>query len=300
MPAGDDRGDVVVKRSPARPRMRNHAPMGVEVRATEDPALVLDEAGDFLASDPVRHNVILTILHTRRAFPQAGRYWTANVDGDTAGVVLQSPVDFVATVTPMGSEAVRAVVDAIVESGIALPGVNGEAATAACFAGHWSERTRRAARPWQGQRIYEVENVTPVVSSSGESRRAKTEDRDLLIAWYQAFQADIGESPRDVTAVVERRLSAGHLWIWDDHGPVALAGLSDPMADVVRVGPVYTPPERRNCGYATSLVATVSRGVRCGGHRCILYTDLGNPTSNSIYRAVGYRAVAEALRYSFD
>ena len=34
--------------------------------------------------------------------------------------------------------------------------------------------------------------------------------------------------------------------------------------------------------------------------RCILYTDLANSTSNSIYRAIGYRAVAEALKYDFE
>ena len=34
-------------------------------------------------------------------------------------------------------------------------------------------------------------------------------------------------------------------------------------------------------------------------HRFNLYTDLGNPTSNSVYRRIGYRAVAEGLRYRF-
>jgi predicted GNAT family acetyltransferase len=46
-------------------------------------------------------------------------------------------------------------------------------------------------------------------------------------------------------------------------------------------------------------VAGVSERVLYAGLRCILYTDLGNPTSNSIYRSVGYQAVAEALRYRF-
>jgi predicted GNAT family acetyltransferase len=32
----------------------------------------------------------------------------------------------------------------------------------------------------------------------------------------------------------------------------------------------------------------------------MLYTDLANPTSNSIYRRIGYRAVAEVLRYGFE
>lgn len=79
-----------------------------------------------------------------------------------------------------------------------------------------------------------------------------------------------------------------------------MAGLSEPVSGVARVGPVYTPTERRNSGYTSALVAGVSRGIRTTGQRCMLYTDLANPTSNSIYRALGYRAVAEALRYAFD
>ena len=65
-----------------------------------------------------------------------------------------------------------------------------------------------------------------------------------------------------------------------------MAARSDPVFAVLRVGPVYTPPGHRNCGYASALVATVSSAVRTKGQRCILYTDLGNPTSNAIYRAI--------------
>ncbi len=274
--------------------------MSTEVRATEDPALVLEQAGTFLAGDPVGNSVILTLLHTRVAFPQPGGYWIVDLDGEVAGVVLQSPLGSGATVTPMDSEAARAVVDAIIAGGTNLPGVSGEAATAARFAGHWSERARCAVRPRQGQRIYEVEHVTPVVAARGKIRRATGDDRDLLVVWYLAFHADIGEAPIDVAPIVERRLSAGHLWIWEGDRSVALAGLSDPVTGVVRIGPVYTPPEHRGHGYASSLVATASIAVRRGGNRCILYTDLANPTSNSIYRALGFRAVSEVLRYSFD
>ena len=51
----------------------------------------------------------------------------------------------------MPLDAVTAVVD-----GIQLPGVSGEAGTAAAFAGHWAERTRSPARPVAGQRILEA------------------------------------------------------------------------------------------------------------------------------------------------
>ena len=274
--------------------------MTATVQATDDPQRVLDEAGAFLASDPVRHNVILSLLHARIAHHEDGRYWIASVGGRAVGVVFQSPVHFTATVTPMPSEVVKTVVDAIVDQGVYLPGVSGEAATAARFAGHWTERHKVAGRPVRGERIYEIEAVVPDARGSGRLRSPVNGDRPFLVASFGNFQAEIGESAVGMESMVDRRLDAGQLWIWDADGPVATAGLSAPVAGVVRVGPVYTPPAARNRGYGSALVAAISRATLAAGHRCILYTDLSNPTSNSIYRAVGYRAVTEALKYDFD
>ena len=274
--------------------------MAAEVETRSDPAGVLEDAGRFLELDPVRHNVILTLLHARASHPEPGRYWIVRVDGGVTGVVFQSPLSFVATVTPMLPDAAIAAVEAIVDQGVLLPGVTGEAATAARFAGHWAERTRSPARPVQGQRIYEVERAIAARPVTGQLRPAVDDDRELLVEWERAYQAEAGDAPSDAVEVVERRLGAGHLWVWDDGAPVAMAGLSLAVAGVVRIGPVYTAGEHRRRGYASALVAALSRGTLAEGLRCILYTDLANPTSNAIYRAIGYRAVAEVLRYRFD
>ena len=274
------------------------ASMSITVHTSDDPAAVLDVAGTFLASDPVQHNLILTLLQMRVAHPEAGRYWMAVDEHDVIGVVFQSPLDYHATLTPMSRDAVRAVVDVIADEGVELPGVSGEAATAANFAGAWSERTRVPARPTLGQRLYEL---TAVVDqpARGALRQATDEDLEFLVESLVAFVAEIGDPPGGSESVVARRLAAGQLWIWDDAAAVSMCGLSVPAEGVVRVGPVYTPPELRGRGYASAMVATVSADVRAAGHRCILYTDLDNPTSNSIYRAIGYRAVAECLTYKF-
>src|SRR5215211_7891872 len=108
--------------------------MAVKVTFGDDPARVLAEAGAFLASEPVLHNVILTLLHERAAHREPGRYWVAT-DGDTVvGVVFHSPLTFAANLTTMEPEVVAVMVDEISDAGVALPGVIGEAATAARFA----------------------------------------------------------------------------------------------------------------------------------------------------------------------
>lgn len=274
--------------------------MAIEVAFSKDPARVLTEARAFLASEPVHHNVILTLLRERVAHYEPGRYWVAT-DGDAVvGVVFQSPLNFAANLTPMDPEVVAVMVDAISDAAIALPGVIGEAATAARFAGQWTERHKSAALPFQGQRLYELLEVRERTAVGGHLRKAVAADRDLVIAWMRRFQADIGEPGSDPAPVVDRRLPTGRFWLWDDGEPVSLTANSEPVEGVVRVQAAYTPPERRNRGYAGTCVGELSERIRHGGHRCILYTDLGNPISNSVFRRIGYRAVAEALRYRFE
>jgi uncharacterized protein len=275
--------------------------MEFRVLFSEDPGFVLRSAEEFLSSEPVLHNLILSILHARVAQGDPGRYWIAFHGEKAVGVVVQSPLDFPATLTPMESRAALAIVDAIAASGVTLPGVNGEAATAASFAGQWGERCKSAATPFQGMRLYELLELGEVPRTEGELRQAGLSDRGLMIPWTRAFQNEIGESANDTELRVDRGLAAGQLWVWDQNGETTSMAVSrEPVQSVVRLSGVYTPPEKRKHGYAAACVHALSKHLRAGGYRCILYTDLGNPTSNSIYRRIGYRTVAEALRYRFD
>jgi len=268
----------------------------MDVLATDDPRVVLERAGAWLAGDPIRNNVLLTLLNARVALPLPGRYWV--VGAEPAGVVFQSPTTFFCLVSAMPGECIEAAVGAIAGADVALPGVNGEAGTAAMFAGAWTETTKSSARPLQGQRIYEVREVVEPRGVPGRFRPATIDDEGLLVEWIGAFLADIGDVG-DASAIVAHRLPLGHFWLWDDGAAVSVAALSKPTSGVVRVQHVYTPETLRGRGYASGCVAALS--TRALQHsRCILYTDLANATSNSVYRSIGYRAVAEVLRYRFD
>jgi hypothetical protein len=275
--------------------------MEFRVLFSEDPGYVLQSAEEFLSSEPVLHNLILSILHARVAQGDPGRYWIAFHGEKAVGVAVQSPLDYPATLTPMESRSVLAIVDAIAEAGVTLNGVNGDAATAASFAGQWGERRKSAATPFQGMRLYELLELGEVPGTEGQLRRAGPSDRNLMIQWTRAFQNEIGESISDTEIRVDRGLAAGQLWVWDQSGETTSMAVSrEPVQGVVRLSGVYTPAEKRKHGYAAACVHALSTRLRVSGYRCILYTDLANPTSNSIYRRIGYRAVAEALRYRFD
>jgi ribosomal protein S18 acetylase RimI-like enzyme len=274
--------------------------MGIRVTFSDDPARVLTIAGGFLVSQPVLHNLVLSLLHARVAYREPGRYWVVARREKIVGVVFQSPLTFAATLTPMEPEVTVATVNAVADAGVALPGVHGEAATAAAFAGHWTERCKSAAVPTQGLRIYEFLEPIDGTRMEGRLRKAAPEDHTLVARWTRAFHEEVHQPLSDPDAVVGRWISAGEAWLWDHGKPMTMAVGCAPVEDVVRVSGVYTPPEHRRHGYAAACVLELSKSICGAGQRCMLYTDLGNPTSNSIYRRLGYRAVAEVLRYRFD
>jgi len=276
--------------------------MNIKIAFTEDPVFVLSTAGRFLAAQPVLHNLILSILHARVERPELGRYWVALDDAEdrVVGVILQSPITFPATLTPMEPCAITAMVDAIAEAGVSLPGVNGEAATAAGFAGQWTEKCKSAATPFMGNRLYELLELEEAPAVQGKFRQAVPSDRGLMIHWTRAFQEEVGEPADDIERRVDTALAGGHLWVWDDSDTASMALSRVPVEGVVRVAGVYTPADRRRHGYAGACVHALSKRLRDAGYGCVLYTDLANPTSNSIYRRIGYKAVAEVLRYRFE
>ncbi len=186
-----------------------------------------------------------------------------------------------------------------------LPGVTGVPESARAVASSWRRETARRSfcRVREAMHVL-AEVIDPPAPPPGALRPAGAEDRELLIDWERAFVADanlIPSAAEEAGHTVERRLAAGAQYLWDDDGPASTLALSPEIAGTVRIGPVYTPPERRERGYASAAVARASRDALArGAHRCMLFTDLANPTSNKIYAAVGFRRCGDWEEHSFS
>lgn len=107
--------------------------------------------------------------------------------------------------------------------------------------------------------------------------------------------------PQDAAHYLHR-LAAKKLYILEIDGvPVSMAGYTRVMQTAIGVAFVYTPPYERSKGYATSIVAQLSQmALDKGFTKCVLYTDLANPTSNSIYQKIGYTPVCDSLQLKFE
>jgi GNAT superfamily N-acetyltransferase len=202
--------------------------------------------------------------------------------------------------TPPGAAAAIAARLAVEER--AVSGVNAAPALADAFASEWEGRGRGTRRDSMQQRIYRLRRVCDVPLREGSLRRATVEDADVIEAWTGAFLQEAEREPNADRAreIAQRRIARRELYLWGNPEPRTMVGRSRPTRNTTTVNAVYTPPKHRRQGLATSAVAMLSRALLDEGiAECVLYTDLDNPTSNRIYRRIGYEPVADAVRYRF-
>src|SRR5947208_3658755 len=142
---------------------------------------------------------------------------------------------FHATISPAAAPAVAVLAAHAAEQTPDLPGISGDAATAAFFAGCWAEQRKTPAVPLEGQRLYELGELRHPDGVPGALRRAERADEQTILTWMQAFERETASrvSPSDV---FRRRIADGLVWIWSDNGePVATAGFTPPVSGVSRV-----------------------------------------------------------------
>lgn len=267
------------------------------VVATEDAGFVLDAARSTLEREPVANNLVLTLLERASASPIPGTFWLVRDDrGEARAVALRWPASMPAALGVVPVDLVGALVEGVARSVPDLRGVGGDVVSASAFAGAWVEQCHRGAAPVEGQRIHRLVGDPKLPPVAGILRRATATDVALVRGWMSEFGAETGDVPSSGDS--EQRIADGEVWLWDVGAPVAMAAARPPVAGVSRVGPVYTPPELRNRGYAGAAVGALSTELLSTvATTCILYTQLSNPVSNSVYRRIGYRPVIEVLRY---
>jgi predicted GNAT family acetyltransferase len=270
---------------------------------TGDPETYAAHAWELLARAPAERTVALTILESARA----GYRWSDDPmlfgwyeDGeDVCGAVLWTPpFELLLAVVP--DDSVAQLASALGKRRAALPGVNGDVATVGRFVDAW--RPRRWSAGFE-MRLYKLDALQPPSPPSpGAPRVAREEDLPIAVRWLQAFQADAGVRRTDVQPTARERIAGGRLWLWEIGGvPVSMAARTPTVAGVARIAPVYTPSEHRRRGYGTAITAvcTADALARDADH-VVLFTDLANPTSNSIYQQIGFRPVADYRVVHFD
>jgi predicted GNAT family acetyltransferase len=269
----------------------------------------LSHTGKYLAKDEAHYGLIFSLAKRLVENP----HWYGQVDPWFCSVKEKGLLNTIAMRTPpfkpvlayfSGSmEAIAAqLVGSIATKDKAIPGVSGDKELTDCFVDLWRREHGAKILSKMAQRIYRLDKVNNVPLSQGRLRPAMIADKDLAAKWWHGFNIDTFGNNRNIPeGDISPALASGGLFFWDDGKPVSMAQKTRPTDKGMTVAYVYTPPELRGRGYATSCVAELSRNILQSGYQfCTLYTDLANPTSNSIYKKIGYREVCDSVEYNFE
>jgi uncharacterized protein len=268
----------------------------------------LQDAEVYLAVDEPANSLMLGLAYRLRTEPfvygSQAFFAVVVAGGEPALCALMTPPHRLQLYTRDASpEAALALVAAhLYEQQWPVPGVLAKSGLAEQFAALWTERTGARPSPGMAQRIHWLRKVTHPNYSSGRLRPATDEDLPLLAQWVSEFNREaLGQADvQAAEALTRARISSGDLHVWEDSQVVSMVNRARPMKRGITVNLVYTPPEYRRRGYATSCVARFSQSLLdTGWEYCALFTDLANPTSNHIYQSIGYEPVCHMQEINF-
>lgn len=210
-----------------------------------------------------------------------------------------------ATDNTINPEAIDCLADGLAACDI--PGVTTEKNLAEYFAKEYTARKKMTYKTAMSQRIYELMAVNPDIQQMGAVRLLEKKDMSFFPYWLEAFNVANTYGKKEMSIPHNAELyqywvSSKKFYVLEDNGmPVSMAALTRELQTAAGVSFVYTPPYFRNRGYASSCVAQISQfALEKGFAKCALYTDLSNPTSNSIYQKIGYSAVCDSLMLRFE
>jgi len=282
------------------------ASLAMELRRHASARDFLDAVGAVLRERPVINQLAIAIAGTcvidpSRYGPDV-RFYSAAEGAALEGVALQTPPwpVQVAECTPAAAAALGRTFAA---HHAPISGVAGPEAMPEQFAAAYAAATGTSSRLETSLGTFELRAVVDLPIAAGERIVALRDHAPLIQTWLVEFHEEA--TPHDPPPPPDtgaRAVSTGraHLWLDGAGTPVSYAFNNRNVEGWASVGPVYTPAHERGRGYATSLVASLSRQLLDEGNAgCTLFTNLANPTSNAIYERIGYRRIGKVYRYAF-
>jgi hypothetical protein len=178
-----------------------------------DAAEFLERAGPLLLADEGRHNLILGLAGTMRDHPEVYPVfglWVVEEGGKAQAAALMTHPFNLVLADAADPRALPPLAAAVRESGLTVPGVVGNRPTVERFNEAWAPLAGVVARLHQGQGVFALERVVATPVAEGAARPAVPADRDLVLAWLDAFWVEAlpweGYAPERVERMADHRL----------------------------------------------------------------------------------------------
>lgn len=204
-------------------------------------------------------------------------------------------------------DSISLLVNTLNENKMDIPGVLGFTKGVEKFVQLYAIKNQKTATLKMNQQIYCLDTVNPETFGSNSAEPATIEDLNLILRWIRAFMLEaaseaspqaVSQAQKGINGAIKHEL----IYVLRiKEKIVSMAGKWGETPNGRRIGGVYTPPDQRNKGYGTEVVAKVSQSVLDAEKQyCFLFTDLSNPVSNRMYQKIGYRPIIGVDEYKFE
>lgn len=269
-----------------------------ELRSHKSASGFLDDAAAYLGENELGNNLMLGIcnaLSAGNALDKDHHFVTVNRRGRIRAASIKTWVKAIVSGSDGNTADMKLLSDYYKEHNIALSGVFGESFYAESFASFHFPEAGSVKRVLS----HKLVKVIPGKVPEGKFKAAESRDLDLLHKYFCEYEEEVHSVPKrnpdELRRQMQGLIAAGDMFVW------ALGDVIVGMAAVVRrtknmgiVGYVYTPRSCRGKGYAGACVEMLSRKLLDDGYKaCGLFTDKDNPTSNGIYKRIGYEQEGE-------
>ena len=266
-------------------------------------------AGDILLSDEAKHGLTLGIVervvNDLHAYGENDPWFIIIEDyGQILGTAICTPPNSTILSYFCGDikEVTSSLVNSIHEISPVISGVIGSNEIVVPFVEQWCSQYKAKVTRMIAHRLYQLTELIEPEFADGFLRKAAPEDEDVVVRWAADFHLEaLGEILAEHHRNLYRdRIRTGEIYLWDDKESVSMAVSTRPTRRGISIGGVFTPPSKRNHGYATSCVAALCKELLEKYDFCLLFADLSNPISNSIYMKMGFKEYCDSTNYFFS
>ncbi|ENQ3078224.1 GNAT family N-acetyltransferase [Bacillus cereus] len=252
----------------------------------------------FLETYEQENNLILGVLRSS----QLPLFMATAIKGEELVFVMlqthQRQV-IVAKSAPLEKDDMREIAQQLAVAYPDVPGLIGEKQVVERLAEQLAGFQNKSIQIKMNQGVYGLKYVKKQAESNGIFRRVELKEKDLIEDWVYCFCEDVNLAITKEEAVhtAAELIESKRLFGWEVEGRlVSMAAVTRPTKRNITINFVYTPVAERKKGYAFNCVSELSQSMLDNGYEMTsLYTDLANPTSNKIYKEIGYKLIMESV-----
>lgn len=259
---------------------------------------------DFLLKEEAFYNLSFGLIKgimNGTYVPNNEFFYTIIKEDKIIGFGMRSNLDKPIILSRMNQESISLLVKKLEEDKVSLAGVNGPVDEVEYFSSLWKMKEKKLVLHLG---VYSNTKLIPAKKVEGTILSLEEVSEDIIKSFILGFNNDcFPDHPmnnKKLAEAIERQRKTNGLRFLKVNGEiVAMTSKTRGTENGQTLSFVYTPDHLRGKGFASYLVSELTAEILKEKIFASLYTDLKNPTSNSIYQKIGYVKIGENKHYDY-